>query len=580
MTNTLRLIIPFLICPFALFAQSNPTKGGVEGGYRSPVDFSFGVAGTFGEQRTNHFHTGIDIRTQQVSGKKVYAIADGYVSRISVSPSGYGKALYITHFDGKTSVYGHLMSFNEKIAKYVTGEQYKKETFAVNLLLEPMQIPVKKGEIIALSGNTGSSAGPHLHFEIRDTETEEVLNPQAFGFRVDDKMPPTLKELRIIPKSPETTINDSNKALNIVLTESNGKYKLTGKDTIRIAGKVCFGIAAADQATNSTSGNGVYSIALSIDKKMVFRQKLDRISFNDSRCANVAIDYAEFIATKKRFQVTEIQPGNTAKIYDIAEDNGIYTFENQKIYEIKYEVGDFAGNKATLVFHVEGIKVNTDKKPAAKDVNDYAILYDQRFDYTDEGIRFYGNGGVFFDNILFQHSIEKQRPALALAPVHVVGTPEIPMKTSATLIIKPDEETLKKYDSTKLLVVSIDNKGNFAAQESIFQNGTVVAQIKEMGRFTVAADITPPVIKPVNISDGKKITAQKDIQVKITDNLSGINTYVGKLNGKWILMDYDRKNHLLTYTFDDHLQKGDNIFTMEVTDYAGNKSEITMKVVY
>ncbi|MCL2040647.1 MAG: M23 family metallopeptidase [Bacteroidales bacterium] len=560
-----------LFLPVALFAQS---------AYRSPVDFPIGLSGTFGEPRTNHFHSGIDIRTQQAVGKKIYAIADGYVSRISVSPSGYGKALYITHYDGNTSVYGHLLSFNETITEYVTAEQYKNETFALNLTLEPEQMPVRKGEVIALSGNTGSSAGPHLHFEIRDTETEEPLNPQAFGFKIEDKTPPTLKELRIIPKSPETTIEKAYKALNIKLTGSDKKYKLTGKDTIRIAGKASFGIQATDQSTGSTAGNGVYSITLSIDKKVVFRQKMDRLNFDNSRCVNSSIDYAEFIAKKNRFQTTEVQPGNSAQIYEITEERGVYTFENQEVYEVKYEVGDFAGNIATVLFYVESAEPDADKKPSETDINGYAIAWDERFDYAGEGIRFYGNSGVFFDDIFFQHSVEKQRPASALAPVHVVGTPAIPMKTPASLMIKPDEDALKKYDSSKLFVVSVDSKGNFAAQESVFQNGTVVAQIREMGRFTIAADITPPVITPVNIADGKKITAQQNIQIKIADNLSGINTYVGKLNDKWILMDYDRKNRLLTYTFDDQLQKGDNIFTLEVTDYAGNKSEVVMKVVY
>ena len=571
--NQMRNIVLILLftIPSILFAQ---------GAYRSPVDFPIGLSGTFGEPRTNHFHSGIDIRTQQAVGKKIYAIADGYISRISVSPSGYGKALYITHYDGNTSVYGHLLSFNEAITEYVIAEQYKNETFAINLLLEPSQMPVKKGAVIALSGNTGSSAGPHLHFEIRDTETEEPLNPQAFGFKVEDKIPPTLKELRIIPKSHETTIENSDKALNVELTGSNGKYKLAKKDTLRIAGKVSFGILATDQSTNSTSGNGVYSITLSIDKKTVFRQKMDRLNFDNSRCVNSTTDYAEFITTKKRFQTTEIQPGNTAQIYEVTEDRGIYTFEDEKVYEIKYEVGDFAGNISTLLFYVEGAETDYDKKPSETDINGYTITWNERFDYAGEGIRFYGNAGTFFDNILFRHSIEKQRPAQALSPVHVVGNPEIPMKTTASLMIKPDEEALKKYDSSKLLVVSIDSKGGFVPQEGIFQNGNIVAQIRTMGRFTVVADVTPPVITPVNISEGKKITTQKDIQVKIADNLSGINTYVGKLNGKWILMDYDRKNRLLKYTFDDRLQKGDNTFTLEVTDYAGNKTEMTMKLVY
>jgi len=560
----------FFIFPITLYAQNS---------YRSPVDFPIGLSGTFGEPRTNHFHSGIDIRTQQATGKKIYAIADGYISRISVSPSGYGKALYITHYDGNTSVYGHLLSFNETITEYVTAEQYKNETFAINLTLEPSQIPVKKGTVVALSGNSGSSAGPHLHFEIRDTETEEPLNPQAFGFKVEDRTPPTLKELRVIPKSPETTIENSERALNIDLTGSNGKYKLTKRDNIHIAGKVSFGILATDQSVNSTSGNGVYSISLFIDNKPVFRQKMDRINFDNSRCVNSASDYAEFINNKKRFQITEIQPGNTAQIYEIAEDRGIYTFDNERVYEVKYEVGDFAGNISTLLFYVVGEEVDFDKKPSETDINGYHITWDERFDYAGEGIRFYGNQGTFFDDFLFRHSIERQRPTQALAPVHVVGNPEIPMKTFASLLIKPDEETLKKYDSNKLLIVSIDSKGNFSAHESVFQNGNIIAQIREMGKFTIAADVTAPVITPVNIAEGKKITAQKDIQVKITDNLSGINTYTGTLNGKWILMDYDRKNRLLKYTFDDRLQKGENIFTLEVTDYAGNKSEITMKLV-
>jgi hypothetical protein len=317
-----------------------------------------------------------------------------------------------------------------------------------------------------------------------------------------------------------------------------------------------------------------------IDKKIVFRQKMDRLNFNDSRCVNSSIDYAEFITTKKRFQTTEIQPGNSAKIYEIVEERGIYTFDNERVYEVKYEIGDFAGNIASLLFYVEGIEINYNKKPSEKDINGYAIVWGDRFDYAGEGVRFYGNPDTFFDNILFRHSIEKKRPALALAPVHVVGNPEIPMKMPASLMIKPDEEALKKYDSSKFFIVSIDSKGNFSAQESVFQNGNVVAQIRELGRFTIVADITPPTITPINISDGKKITAQKDIQVKISDDLSGINTYTGKLNGKWILIDYDRKNRLLKYTFDDQLQKGNNIFSLEVTDYAGNKSEVRMKLMY
>ncbi|MDR0363613.1 MAG: M23 family metallopeptidase [Bacteroidales bacterium] len=555
---------------FALFSQSD---------YRSPVDFTIGLSGTFGEPRTNHFHTGIDIRTQQVTGKKIYAVQDGVVSRISVSPSGYGKALYVDHPDGHTSVYAHLKTFSDEIDQYVKKMQYERESFAINLFPERDRFPVKKGEVIAYSGNSGSSGGPHLHFEIRDTETEEPLNALAFGFKVEDKTPPTLRELMVIPKTPETAINESCQSLTISLSGGNGAYHLTGKDTVRISGSVCFGISAIDQSTGSTAGNGVYSITLYIDGRKAFCQKMDRLSFDNGRCVNSVLDYETYLSKRRRIQTTEVEPGNDAEIYETVDSNGVYTFDTDHVHEVKYELKDFFGNSSTLKFYVKSL-AESNKRCPEELITGYLISWDDKYDFVGSGIRFYGDSGTFFNNFIFRHTIETSLPKFALAPVHVVGNENIPMKNFGMLSIKPDSAAIKGIDASKLLIVRINNKERQIPQSTYYENGYLHAKIRDMGKFTVSCDTIPPVITAVNISKGKTITNQKNIRVKIQDNLSGINTYVGKLNDEWILMDFDAKNHLLEYMFDEKLKKGKNVFTLTVIDHAGNSSELKMTLVY
>jgi len=251
-----------------------------DGYFRSPVDFQILLSGSFAEVRSNHFHSGIDIRTGGQTGKPVYAVADGYVSRIYVSPYGFGKALYINHPSGHTSVYGHLDRFNKTIGAYARKQQYANESFFLDKYVSEGTLVVKKGDIIGYSGNSGSSGGPHLHFEIRDLDTQEPLEPVDFGIRITDNIDPQIRGIKVYPLGPGSMVNNTTEAVAIKASGENGSYRLSSGDTLLVSGNIFFGIEAYDYHNNSSIRCGVKSIELFVDGKQIFGQRIDRFSFS------------------------------------------------------------------------------------------------------------------------------------------------------------------------------------------------------------------------------------------------------------------------------------------------------------
>ena len=257
--------------------------------FRSPMDIPIYLAGNFGELRTNHFHAGIDIKTQGVEGKKIYAAADGYVSRIKVQHGGYGKVVYIDHPNGYTTAYAHLKAFSTKIDSFAKKEQYKNQSFTFNWYPEPNQIPIKKGEVIALSGNTGRSGGPHLHYEIRETKSEHPLNVLLFGMQIKDNIKPIIRGIRIYPLDNQSTVNGQPKALYFKATNTPSGNTLNVVPVV--SKKIGFGIETLDKINGSGNRCGIYRIQLKIDGKIVFEQKMDKVPFNESRYLNAHTDY-------------------------------------------------------------------------------------------------------------------------------------------------------------------------------------------------------------------------------------------------------------------------------------------------
>jgi hypothetical protein len=567
-------ILLFSIFTLAVIAQKNYPQNY----FISPMDIPLHLSGTFGELRTDHFHSGIDIRTGEVEGLKVYAVAEGYVSRIKVSAGGYGKAIYITHPNGYVSVYAHLQQYGNDINKYVKNEQCRRESFEVDLYPAAGTLEVKQGELIALSGNSGGSGGPHLHFEIRDARTEKPINPLLFGFIVADVTPPVINTLKAYPADRNCLIRNKNREAEFAVQGSNGKYFLAGPDTVSISGKAYFGINTIDLFNNGNNKNGVYSISLMLDLNLVFEQVMETFSFDETRYINSLIDYPEYITLQRRVQKSYIQPNNRLSVYKNVKNEGIINFTDDGVHLLTYKVADIAGNVSILSFWVksEEQKKTFDQSTLVQESEGVFFTYKKDNVCETNHIKFEVPGSALYDTLLFTY---KLLPPVknSFSGVHQLHKPTIPVHSRCSLSIMPDSLPIALRD--KAIIVKIEEQ-KLSSAGGEWDNGFISTQIREFGRYCVMVDTLAPKIIPVNVSNNKNIAAQNTIKIQITDELSGISSYRGRLNGKWILMDYDPKNDLLTYLYDESLQKGENIFELMVTDKKNNVSNYKAKLIY
>ncbi len=542
--------------------------------YRMPLDLPMHLSGTFGEFRTDHFHSGIDLRTNGREGHAVYAIADGYVSRVMVSPVGFGKAVYIDHpSTGHTSVYAHLQRFAPPIDKYVRDEQYRQESFAVNLNPEARSIPVKRGMIIGYSGNSGSSGGPHLHFEIRDAATQHILNPLSFGFKVRDTQPPVITRLAIYPEADVSRVQGKSKALVLNPVQNARMYSVPDNRVLAVAGPVSFGLGAYDQSQGSIGRNGVYSMELFIDSLLFFTFRADRFSFDDTRYVNSLTDYGYFFSNKSRILRTKRDPYNRLRfLANFHQQDGVFTPEAGWRYALRWVVSDFAGNRAELRFQLTG------EVPAASSEPDTT----GELPLLRAGRQHLINGSGFTlvipENALYRN--ETIGATVSPSKTHLsdklsLGHGGIPLHTSATIAIEPYRTGIPK---DKLLLVRLEKDKDPLPLVSTYENGRVKASSRVLGEFAVMADTVAPVIKPLNFAAGRLPDTLKTLRIEVKDDFSGVANIRPTLNDRWILIDHDPKNNLLVYEMDDRLRKGSNTLRVMVADHAGNSTTLQIQL--
>ncbi len=538
--------------------------------FRAPLDIPLVLSGTFGEPRPNHFHSGLDIKTNKTTGLKVYAVGPGYVSRIKVSTYGYGNAIYISHPNGYTSVYGHLEHFNTAIDKYVKKMQYQRERFSIELYPGKELFPVKKSQVIAYSGNSGGSSAPHLHFELRDAKSEVPINPLLFKLKVADHIAPIIKSLAIYP------INKGHQIMDPILlnaSQSGKQFKLTA-DTIFVnSPQAVLGISTYDQLDGSENNNGVYSISLFKEDQNIFSFQMDKIAFHHTRYANSHIDYREKKLSGDTFHKCFLLPGNKLPIYDQVVKKGVVDLSNDQPVKIRILVRDFENNTSELNFYVQSIPASGNNGNMNKNITK-TFYYQVANSFHDSEISLNFTANSFYDTLQFKYS-KYDTTGYEYSAIHKVHTWHEPLHKYFHIAIKT--KNLPVGLRKKAIIVYRDGNMNISSCGGTWSEGYVKARVRKFGDYYVAVDTTTPRIRPLNISDNSHLQNRTSIRIKITDDLSGIKSYRATVDGNWLLMEYDYKKNLLLYKFDEKVSKGVHNFKLVVNDDVGNTAEILLK---
>ena len=521
--------------------------------------------------RIDHFHSGLDIKTQGVTGKEVVASADGFIYRISVTPGGFGNAIYIRHPSGYSTVYGHLERFAPEIEKFVKAQQYEKRSFPITLFPAREQFLVKQGDLIAYSGNSGGSGGPHLHFEIRKSDTEKPINPLLFEFGMVDNIKPIIEKLVIYPINSHTLINKQNTAKRINVSGGRGIYYIPKENEISISGLAGFGIKAYDMLNDSPNKCAVYSIELIIDSTSIFKYSMDGFNFDESRYVNSHIDYETYMKENTYIERTFVLPDDKLSVYKNVINRGLFNFNDEKSHHAEIIVTDASNNKSVLSFQ---IKAKSEKpQPVAVFIDKNAIVmpYNRTNKFSSENISISIPEGALYDTLNFNYKKEKGTRDM-LSDLHYIQDKFTPVQKAYTLSIKPI--IIPAGKESKMLIIQLGDDLKKSGLNSTWSAGYLSTEVLSFGRFYIGIDTVAPVISANGLVAGVNLTGKKEIRIKITDELSGIKSYEASIDGNWSLFEYDQKNDLLIYKFDEtRITKGiKHNLSLRVTDNKDNFS--------
>lgn len=536
--------------------------------FRPPVRIPVLLSANFGELRPDHFHSGIDIKTQGVIGHDVVSSADGYVYRISVSPSGFGKTLYIRHPSGYSTVYAHLDRFTPDIEDYVKAIQYERKSFLVNIFPPKDRFPVLQGDLIAYSGNSGSSGGPHLHFEVREAEKEFPVNPLLFDFDTNDNIAPVIERMAIYPAGRNSFVNNSRSDLKMGVKGGNGRYYAASDREITVSGRIGFGFRMHDLLNGSHNKCAVYSIELQVDSLPVYKYVIDGFSFTETRYINSHIDYPTYVRENVRFQKTFVLPNDKFSGYKSVLNRGVYSFNDDKVHNIRLIVTDASNNKSVLTFNVR----STTGKPAAASGSPEEGVTVMPFSkvgrFTAENISVSIPSGALYDTLHFTY---KSRPGTSqmYSDIHSVHDRYTPLMKAYSLSIKPAR--IPAGRESKMLIVQM-NGNNRSPVNAQWSEGFLKTDIISFGDFYVGIDTVAPVIIPT-VGNGADLTGRKELRFRIRDDFSGIKSYEPFIDDKWALFEYDPKNELLIYRFDEKYitRNRQHSLTLRVTDNRDNE---------
>ena len=521
--------------------------------FSNPLQIPLILNGNFGESRSNHFHSGIDIKTQFKEGFKVFSAAEGYVSRIKIAHGGFGKAIYINHPNGYTTVYAHLKKFNNSIEEFVKKIQYKKQSYEVDLYLNTSDLKVFNNEVIGFSGNTGSSSGPHLHFETRKTVNQKALNPLLFGIEIKDTRRPVVNSLYMYKKLKSGSISLPYK---VVLNKINDSTFATKK--IKVNGLVSFGLSGFDRQDLAKNKNGIYEISTFLNENLINSMKFDSFFFEESIKINSLIDYSFFVENRKRILKLFLEDENDLSIYS-TKNKGFVDVKQKTELLFKIVAKDIKGNSISI-----NVPLDYENMVKATLTNSQGVSYSKKIENMIENDFEFKNSHVNIpkNTFLKNRKIKIEHPNDTLKIIN----PYIPLYKNIKIKFKNPNNNKGNY----LAVKDYNNKELFASSKlnplNYFELKT-----KKFGLYFIKNDSLSPEISPLNFKNGDWVSNKKYLKFKILDKESGIKKYKGKINGKWMLFEYEYKKNLISYEFDSfYLSKSKNEVEIELEDMVGN----------
>lgn len=528
--------------------------------FRSPMDIPLVLAGTFGELRSNHFHSGIDIKTQQREGLPIYAIGDGSAVRIKISHWGYGKVLYVAHPNGYTSVYGHLQKFAPEIEAYIKKVQYQKKSYEVEVFPDLGEVKVEKGKIIAYGGNTGGSSGPHLHFEIRNSISEKPTNPLLFGLDVRDATNPILNNLYGYPLSEDSEINQNRNKVEIDFKlQKDGTFLA---ETVNAFGTIGLGFVGYDRLDLAANRNGVYSVQQTVNGKVYTEYNFETFSFSESRYLNTLIDYDHYGRYRQKIQKLFKGPGNRLSIYNTLYNDGKIQIEEGLNYTVELLVKDINGNEIKAIIPIEGKKEPVKIEKDIEKTESYLVAKKPN-NYDLGAAKVYFPANTFYDD--FYIDLEKGTDTVRLHNDNVA--------VHRSFTITFDVDNYSEEERKQLFIARLDQRSRPQHTSTYKRGTTFTARTRNLGTYTLAKDTVAPKISPRNFKEKQWLNNYSYLSVLVSDDLSGIDTYSATLNGEWILMEYEPKSNTLTYNFDDMiLDKKECNLQLTVTDNVGNST--------
>ncbi|HFA50668.1 MAG TPA: M23 family metallopeptidase [Bacteroidetes bacterium] len=567
------LLLSTLLLLLLAFKLPDPPTGGGEkypiNYFHPPVMHTLLLAGTFGELRPNHFHAGIDIKSSRgVAGDQVFAAADGYVSRIKVDESGYGNALYINHPNGFTTVYAHLDHFTEAVAAYVKKQQYAKKSFEVDLNPAYGEFTFHQGEQIGVMGNSGSSNGAHLHFEIRKTSNQKPINPLLFGFHVTDNVPPKMHALKAYFLNDKLEEQGAKEFPLIKIR--NGRYKIKG-DTLELAAwRTGLALKVYDHFDRVSNWNGIYSLNMYQDGQLIYEFDMESFSFNESRYINAHCDYEERITKKSYFNRCFHLPGNKLSIYHQQVNSGVIDLYQGKPSHIKMVAADVAGNETVLEFWVRRSK--TPAMAVSGKTYNYIFPYDEGNLIRTEGLYLHLPKGTLYENLYLKYEVTEEHSDGCFSQVHRIHNYRTPVHKYFDIGIRPTASIPAELKPK--VFVAYCQGGDVWNCGGKWKEGLLRARVRAFGDYCIMVDETPPVITPVAFKYNMK--GYNKMKFKVTDNVETIGhvraiKYKATVDGKWILMEFDKKNDMLIYRFDDKVGPGDHVLRISVKDAVGNE---------